>query len=231
MDSQEIDEVLRACEGLIAGDRALDLRETGFWRAVASVKRKPELVTKYADRIGAIDRAAFLQRVRLRFPAGLGIVLLLLGALFGLALLWLAATFTHPTREILVLVGFGAVLLTTHNLAHFAYGSLVGIRFTDWFVDLPKRPQPGLKIDYATYLRTPARARAWMHAAGAIVTKLVPFAVALYGLSIATDAWAVALLAVVGLLQIASDALYSVKASDWKKFNREMKLAKGRSAG
>ncbi|MDQ2953154.1 MAG: hypothetical protein M3R54_12925, partial [Chloroflexota bacterium] len=189
MDSQEIDQVLRTCEGLIAGDHALDLRETGFWPVVASVKRKPDLVAKYADRIGAIDRAAFLQRVPLRFPATLGIALLSLGAFFGLFLLWLAAAFAHPMREILVLVGFGAVLLTTHNLAHFAYGSLVGIRFTDWFVDLPKRPQPGLKIDYATYLRTPARSRAWMHAAGAIVTKIVPFAVVLYALSISADWW------------------------------------------
>ena len=217
--------MLRECEQLIAGDRALDLRESGFWRAVAAVKRKPDLVAKYADRIGAIDRAVFRKRVRLRFPATLGIALLAVGSLFGVFLLWLAAAFLHPTREILVLVGFGAVLLTTHNLAHFAYGSLVGIRFSDWFIDLPKRPQPGLKIDYATYLRTPARSRAWMHAAGAIVTKIVPFAVVLYALSTSTDGWAIAVLVAVGLLQIASDALYSVKASDWKKFKREMRLA------
>lgn len=217
--------MLRECEQLIAGDRALDLRESGFWRAVAAVKRKPDLVAKYADRIGAIDRAVFRKRVRLRFPATLGIALLAVGSLFGVFLLWLAAAFLHPTREMLVLVGFGAVLLTTHNLAHFAYGSLVGIRFSDWFIDLPKRPQPGLKIDYATYLRTPARSRAWMHAAGAIVTKIVPFAVVLYALSTSTDGWAIAVLVAVGLLQIASDALYSVKASDWKKFKREMRLA------
>ena len=217
--------MLRECEGLIAGDRALDLRVSGFWRAVAAVKRKPDLVAKYADRIGAIDRAVFRRRVRLRFPATLGIALLAVGSLFGVFLLWLAAAFLHPTREILVLVGFGAVLLTTHNLAHFAYGSLVGIRFSDWFIDLPKRPQPGLKIDYATYLRTPARSRAWMHAAGAIVTKIVPFAVVLYALSTSTDGWAIAVLVAVGLLQLASDALYSVKASDWKKFKREMRLA------
>ena len=217
--------MLRECERLIAGDPALDLRESGFWRAVAAVKRKPDLVAKYADRIGAIDRAVFRKRVRLRFPATLGIALLAVGSLFGVFLLWLAAAFLHPTREILVLVGFGAVLLTTHNLAHFAYGSLVGIRFSDWFIDLPKRPQPGLKIDYATYLRTPARSRAWMHAAGAIVTKIVPFAVVLYALSTSTDGWAIAVLVAVGLLQLASDALYSVKASDWKKFKREMRLA------
>src|SRR5439155_23826878 len=46
-------------------------------------------------------------------------------------------------------------------------GVAAGIRFIGWFLDGPTRLQPGLKIDYASYLRTPARRRAWMHAAGA----------------------------------------------------------------
>jgi hypothetical protein len=36
-------------------------------------------------------------------------------------------------------------------------GRAAGIRFTGWFLDGPTRLQPGLKIDYASYLRTPAR--------------------------------------------------------------------------
>ena len=106
------------------------------------------------------------------------------------------------------------------------YGSLLGMRFTDWFADVPRRPQPGFKLDYATYLRTPAASRAWMHASGAIVTKLVPFAVIPYALSIACAGWAIALLAVIGVAQVATDALWSVRASDWKKFRRERRLAR-----
>jgi hypothetical protein len=110
--------------------------------------------------------------------------------------------------------------------AHVAVGTIVGIDFTDWFVDLPKRPQPGFKIDYASYLRASPRQRAWMHAAGAVATKLVPFLVMPYALAIGAETWAILALLALGVVQILFDLLYSVKASDWKKFRREMRLAR-----
>ena len=73
------------------------------------------------------------------------------------------------------LLGFGIILVTTHGLTHLAVGTLMGMRFTHWFVGKLTQPQPGVKLDYATYLRAPATSRAWMHASGAIVTKLMPF--------------------------------------------------------
>ena len=88
--------------------------------------------------------------------------------------------------------------------------------------------QPGFKIDYASYLRASPRHRAWMHAAGAIATKLTPFLIIPYALAIDTDTWAVLLLAALGVIQIVTDLLFSVKASDWKKFRREMRLARAR---
>lgn len=225
MEERDIESVLRRCEDEIASDGPPDLRVIGFWRAVAAVKRKPDLVARYADHIARIDRAVFVDRVKVRFPAMLGVALLSIGSLVGLVILWLAAGFDHPLRELAVLVGMGALLVCTHNLAHFLVGTIAGIRFTDWFMDLPKRPQPGLKIDYASYLRAPARSRAWMHAAGAIVTKLVPFVVIPYAAAIGCDAWAILVLLVLGIVQIVTDLAWSVKASDWKKFRREMRLA------
>ena len=218
--------MLRRCEDEIASARRPDLRVIGFWKAVAAVKRRPDLVALYADRVARIDRAVFIHRVKLRFPAMLGVALLGAGSLIGLVILRVAAGFDHPLRELAVLVGMGALLVCTHNLAHFVVGTIAGIRFTDWFIDLPKRPQPGLKIDYASYLRAPARSRAWMHAAGAIVTKLVPFVVIPYAAAIGCDAWAIALLLVLGVVQVVTDVVWSVKASDWKKFRREMRLAR-----
>jgi hypothetical protein len=164
--------------------------------------------------------------VKVRFPAMVGVALLSLGSVVGLVILWLAAGQGHPLRELAVLVGMGALLVCTHNLAHFVVGAVAGIRFTDWFMDLPKRPQPGLKIDYASYLRAPARSRAWMHAAGAVVTKLVPFAVIPYAGAIGCDLWVAVVLLALGIMQIVTDLAWSVKASDWKKFRREMKLAR-----
>jgi hypothetical protein len=65
-----------------------------------------------------------------------------------------------------------------------------------------------------------------MHAAGAIATKLTPFLVVPYAVAIGTDTWAVLALLALGVVQILFDVLYSVRASDWKKFRREMRLAR-----
>ncbi len=226
MDERSIDSTLAACERDLARDATPDLRETGFWRAVAAVKRRPALVATYADRIARIDRGTFARKVRLRAPAPLGVAALVVGLAFGIAALLGASAFDPPLREIVLLIGFGALDVTTHGLAHFLVGAAVGIHFTDWFVDLPKRPQPGLKVDYASYLRTPARSRAWMHASGAIATKLTPFLVVAYAIATGVDGWAIGLVLAVGILQIVSDVLFSVRASDWKKFRREMRLAR-----
>jgi hypothetical protein len=227
MDERDIESSIANCESELAAGRAPNVGTHGFWKAVAGVKRNPELVSRYADRVARIDRALFVDRVKLRFPAMLGVALLSVGSLVGLFILWLAAGQDHPLRELAVLVGMGALLVCTHNLAHFVVGTITGIRFTDWFVDLPKRPQPGLKIDYASYLRAPARSRAWMHASGALVTKLVPFAVIPYAAAIGVDAWAIVVLLALGIVQIVTDLAWSVKASDWKKYRREMKIARG----
>ena len=198
----------------------------GFWRAVGAVKRDRTLVDRYASRIARIDRETFRRRVRLVFPVSRGVIALDVGLFGGLLVLALAIGPPHPWQEILVLVGMGAIDVAVHGLAHLAVGTFAGIDFTDWFFDLPRRPQPGFKIDYASYLRASPRQRAWMHAAGAIATKLVPFLVTPYAIAIGADTWAVALLLLFGVVQIVSDLVYSVRASDWKKFRREMRLAR-----
>ncbi len=225
MDDAAIAGTLEACERELGGGGFPDLRALGFWGAVAAVKRRRDLVDRYASRIAAIDRQAFRRRVRLVFPVDVGVVLVSGGLIVDLLFLGIAMALDHPWREILVLVGAAGLDVATHGLAHLAVGAVVGIGFTDWFVDLPKKPQPGFKIDYATYLRASPRARAWMHAAGAIATKLTPFLVVPYAVAIDTDTWAVVLLFVLGAVQIVTDVVYSVRASDWKKFRREMKLA------
>lgn len=226
MDDSAIDRALAACEQQLQAGGTPDLRALGFWRAVAAVKRRRELVDRYATRIATIDRQAFRRHIRLAFPVSLGVIALDLGLFGGLLLLGIALGVDHPWREILVLVAAGALDTTTHGLAHLAVGTFVGIDFTDWFIDLPKRPQPGFKIDYASYLRASPRQRAWMHAAGAIATKLTPFLVIPFAVAIGTETWAVLILLAVGVIQILTDVVYSVRASDWKKFRREMRLAR-----
>lgn len=226
MDAAGIEQTLAACEQQLQAGGTPDLRAAGFWRAVAAVKRRRELADRYAARIAAIDRQVFRRRVRLTFPVTLGVIALDLGLVGGLVLLVIATGVDHPWRDLLVLVAAGALDVTTHGMSHLAVGSFVGIDFTDWFIDLPKRPQPGFKIDYASYLRASPRRRAWMHAAGAIATKVTPFLVVLYAVVIGTATWAVLVLLALGVVQIATDLLFSVKTSDWKKFRREMEFAR-----
>jgi hypothetical protein len=226
VDETAVANALAACEQELRAGRTPDLRALGFWRAVAAVKRHPALVDRYATRIAMIDRAVFRRRIPLALPVILGVIVLDLGLFGGLVLLGVATFVDHPWREILVLVAAGALDATTHGLAHLGVGTFVGIDFTDWYIGLPPRQLPGFKTDYASYLRASPRQRAWMHAAGAIVTKLIPFLVIPYALAIGTDVWAALALLALGIVQILTDVLYSVRASDWKKFRREMRLAR-----
>jgi hypothetical protein len=224
VNESQIERTLAACEEALAGAGRPDLRALGFWRAVAAVKRRADLVQRHAQRIAAIDRRAFRRGVPLAFPVTLGVIALDVALFGGLLLLATAAGLPHPWRELFVLAATGALDVATHGLAHLAVGTFMGIGFTEWFVSLPK--PPGFKIDYASYLRASPRQRAWMHAAGAIATKLTPFLVIPYALAIDTEMWAVLIILALGVVQILTDVLYSVRASDWKKFRREMRLAR-----
>ncbi len=226
VDDRRIDDVLAACERSLAGAEKVDLRALGFWRAVEAVKRDRALVERYADRIARIDRGAFLRSVPLVFPAPVGVVLLTLGTVAGVVLVVAALALPALWRDLALLAGAGALIGATHGLAHYVVGGLFGMRFTHWFSLPPKKPQPGFKIDYATYLRVSATSRAWMHASGAIVSKLVPFVVLVLALVAGAEPWTLWILLAIGLVQLVTDALFSVRASDWKKFRREMRAAR-----
>jgi hypothetical protein len=227
MDGRQIEVTLTAAEEAVAS--GLPVAPTGFWRAVVAVKRSPVLVETYADRIARIDRAALKNWALVTVPLWLGNVLMIGGTMIGLVLIAWAYSLEGNTAGIAFLVGFGILLVTTHGLAHLVAGNLMGMRFTHWFMASIRRPTPGVKVDYSTYLRAPANSRAWMHAAGAIVTKVLPFA--FLGAAFAADipAWAIVLLVVAGFGQIVTDILWSTKASDWKKFRREMALSPQRT--
>jgi hypothetical protein len=218
-------------EALERAERALEaqrpLAGTGFWKAVSELRRDPELAAQFAERVAAIDRKAFETSVKLRVPAWMGNLGLGAGTAAGLAALILAPRLEGLWRTLIFLAGFGVLDVTTHSLAHWVVGRTLGIRFTHYFVGGPPPPRPGAKVDYATYLRTPARERALMHASGAVVTKLVPFALIPVGLALEVEGWAIAVLAAVGVGQIGTDIAFSTKTSDWKKVKRELRAARG----
>jgi hypothetical protein len=226
MDDAEITEALRRSESAI---RSGEQPGADFWRAVAKVKADPALIDAHADRIGVVDSTAFRRWALLTVPLWIGNMVMLGGALLGLALVAWSYSLEGNAAWIAFILGFGAILVTTHSLGHLVVGTLLGIRFTRWFVGSIRRPYPGVKVDYASYLRAPAASRAWMHAAGAIVTKLIPFALIGAALAAGLPAWTVWLLVVIGIVQLITDYTYSTKHSDWKKFNREMSFSPQRA--
>jgi hypothetical protein len=209
-----------------------DLGRLGFWRLVAAVKADPEAADRWADAAGRIDRTAFESRVRLRVPVPVGLSVLALGMVAGAAAVLVASATTSGVVAGLALLFAGGVWsLTVHDLAHWVVGRLVGIRFTASFLSLrPLPPRPGLKTDYASYLRTPPRSRAWMHASGALATKAAPFAALALVPASGAPAWAAWGLAAMGVFEIAMDVLFSVRSSDWKRVRRELRVARRHAA-
>jgi hypothetical protein len=224
--AETYDEAFRRIEAALEAGNT-DLRALGFWRLLERVKTEPTLALHWADVAGRIDRKAFESRVRLRVPVWVGNLVLLLGTIAGGVAVWLATRTTSELVAGLALVFAGGVWsVTVHDLAHWLAGRTVGIGFTAYFLSGPFPPRPGLKTDYRTYLRAQPAARAWMHASGAIATKLAPFAALAFWPSTVAPDWAAWTLIALGVLQIATDIVFSVRRSDWKRVRRELRVAR-----
>ena len=212
-----------------AGDTRL--ASLGFWALVKQVKLDPRLVQEHAGQIGRIDTKTFRARVKLRAPVWLGNIVLLLGVLAGAIAVWAALTWDSPVLKGLALIAAGGIWsVAVHSPTHWVVGSLLGIRWTDYFLGGPPPPRPGLKSDYGSYLRTDATSRAWMHASGAIATKLAPFVALAFWPASDAPWWSATALGALGVLQIVTDVLLSTKSSDWKKFARERRIAREQTA-
>lgn len=225
----ELDRIEAAVD---AGDH--DLRAMGFWRLVALIKRDDEAVERHAEQVGRIDAKAFRAGVRVRLPVWPAVALMLAAVGVGIAAVVVAVRAgagpqpDRTTAGLALIVAAAAWAAGLHSLTHWAVGSALGIRFTDLFVAIPPPPLPGLKTDYATYLRASPVARAWMHASGAIATKLAPFLALAFAPAARAPWWSVAVLVGLGVFQLATDVLFSTKSSDWKKVRRELAVARAR---
>ena len=229
----ELDRIEAAVD---AGDT--DLRRLGFWRVVALIKRDDELIERYAEQVGRIDAKAFRAGVRFRVPVWVGNALLLGLVAVGVVAVVLAVRNANATpgqspdvelfSGLALLLAAGVWTVGLHSPTHWVVGRLVGIRFSDYFLGGPPPPRPGLKTDYATYLRADPAGRAVMHASGAIATKLAPFLALIFVSTADAPAWALLALLAVGVLLIATDVFFSTKTSDWKKVRRELAVARSR---
>ena len=126
MPSAEIDAALDAAEAALDTTGRVVLRGTGFWRAVATVKSDRSLVDRYADRIGAIDQAAFRSWVPILIPLWPGTLAAILGAVVAVMLIGVSYGTAAPWNGVWFLLGTGGLLVATHGLAHSRSGRLSG---------------------------------------------------------------------------------------------------------
>ncbi|HLA92607.1 MAG TPA: hypothetical protein VJO36_03605 [Actinomycetota bacterium] len=208
-----------------------DLRAMGFWRLLAKVKADAALSAHWAEQAGRIDRKAFEARVRRRFPVWFGNLVLLVEAMAGAFAVGIALGSDEEVVAGLALVFAGvAWSVAFHCPTHWLVGRIVGIGFTAYFLAGPFPPRPGVKTDYASYLRASPVARAWMHGSGAVVTKLAPFIALAFWPATDVPTWAAIALAAIGVFQIVTDVVFSTKRGDWKKVRRELRVARARNA-
>ncbi len=224
LDREQVALILERCLRALATGERVDLRRLGFWRAVRTVERDALWIEREADRIAAIDRQAFEQSGLRRFPLGSGLGALGVLALAGASLAAAAPVVPRERRPLVLLAATALLLGSTHDLAHSLVGRLVGIRFVGLYLGGPIPFEPGLKLDYATYLRARPGQRAIMHAAGALATKLVPFVV--LGVATASRAarWVRWALGGLGVALVLTDVVFSTRFSDWKRVRRQLRL-------
>jgi hypothetical protein len=208
-----------------------DLRALGFWRLLAKVKADPVLAHHWAEQAGRIDRKVFEARALVRVPVWFGNGALLVGTLAGAIAVAIALTTESQTLAGLALV-FAALDWSTtfHAPAHWLVGRMIGMRFVAYHLPKLVPPFPGLKIDYATYLRVAPEARAWMHASGAIASKIAPFIALAFWPASGAPGWAAWAIAGYEVLIICTDVFISTRTSDWKRFRREMRIARIQAA-
>lgn len=208
-----------------------DLRALGFWRLLTKVKADAALSAHWAEQAGRIDRKAFEARVRPRFPVWFGNLVLLLGACLGGFAVGVALGTADELVAGLALVFAGvAWSVALHSPTHWLVGRIVGIGFTAYFFGGPFPPRPGVKTDYASYLRASPIARAWMHGSGAVATKLAPFLALAFWPASNAPRWTAFVLVALGVFQVVTDVLLSTKSSDWKKVRRELRAAHAQDA-
>ena len=208
-----------------------DLRGLGFWRLLSKVKADQRLATHWAEQAGRIDRKAFERGIRFRLPLWFGNLVVALGIGAGAAAVAIAVSTDSPELAGWALV-FAALdwSASFHSPGHWLVGRAMGMRFLAYYVRDPILPVPALKLDYATYIRVSPEARAWMHASGAIASKIGPFLALAFWPATVAPAWAAWVMAGYGVLIIGTDVFISTRKSDWKRFRREMRISRIQAA-
>lgn len=191
MKEGEVEKALNKIEKELDKGNYAAVKKLGFWKVVKAVKKDPTLAEGFAERIGGIDQRLFESKVWVKLSYSTGTAIELIGAVFGLFLLYLGATSQGITSTVSYVVSAVVLMTALHPISHSIAGKLFGIGFHFYFLNGPMFIEPTLKVDYSTYVKAPAKNRALFHLAGAVNSVLSTFIVLLVAL-IDSDAQPVA---------------------------------------
>ncbi|MDO9098283.1 MAG: hypothetical protein Q7U60_09190 [Candidatus Methanoperedens sp.] len=185
-----------------------------FWSIVALVKKDKINDDELLEQIENISQKRFREKVHftLSVPAGN-----LLESVVTIAAVVMAF---RISPEWMLYLSALILMTTLHPLSHYATGSLVGIKFTHYYLNGPARIEPTLRIDYSSYLKTSGGKRALMHTSGVIGTLAAPLVVAVIALDRGANG-VVFNLFVFFLILIVFELLTSTKIGDLMRAKRE----------
>ncbi len=185
-----------------------------FWAIVNQVKKDRINDDALLEQIENISQRRFGEKVHftLSVPAGnlLEIVLTLSAVVLAL----------QVSSDWMLYISALILMTTLHPLSHYIIGSLLGIRFTHYYLNGPARIEPTLKIDYFSYLKASGKRRALMHVSGVVGTVAAPLIVALIALNNGANAIATNLFIFFWIL-IVFELLTSTKIGDLMRARRE----------
>jgi hypothetical protein len=185
-----------------------------FWGIIDQVKRDRIKDDEVLGLIAGISQKRFREKVSFTLSVPVG-------NLLELALTIAAIVLAFLVNSDWMLYISALVLLTTlHPLSHYLTGTLLGIKFVRYYLNGPAKFEPTLKIDYFSYLKASAKARALMHASGVIGTLIGPLVAAAIALSKGASV-AASYLFLLFLALIVFELLTSTKTGDLMRAKRE----------
>ncbi|MBI4132570.1 MAG: hypothetical protein HY473_00515 [Candidatus Sungbacteria bacterium] len=219
------DELARAIQDLRVRHRMGEATLADFFELIRAFKNSPELLRSHAKSLGELNREIFLASHRV-FPVGWGalaeILILVVSIAAGLA----AILAKEPALIVIAQIG---TVIALHPLLHLLAGTLMGIRFLGFYLNGPLRIEPGVKVDYETFLLRTGRRRALFFLAGIAGTFTGAFGWLLIGYFYSLPALYVNILLAISLLLFISEfippRLFGFKwyKSDLYKALRELK--------
>ncbi|NJD76693.1 MAG: hypothetical protein FIB08_06280 [Candidatus Methanoperedens sp.] len=185
-----------------------------FQAIINKVKKDKVSDEEILNLIEKISQKRFRERVSFNFSVFGGNMLEIIVTAAAIALVFQAGA------DWMLYIGALVLMTTLHPLSHYITGSLVGIKFTHYYLNGPARIEPTLRINYSTYLKAPAGSRALMHMSGVIGTVAAPLILALIAISKGASGAAVNL-GILFLLLIVFELLTSTKIGDLMRAKRE----------